>query len=279
MGEAQPVVVITGATRGIGKNMALYFAEQGYKVIGTGRNGHKLLELETQLCKLSPGSASVQMDVQKKESVDEAVRRIREQFETIDVWINNAGAFEAIGPTWEVDPEIWLNDVTTNIFGTFYGIQAAVPVMLEKGHGRIINVVGGGTIGEFKYGNGYGTSKTAIARLTENLDAELEGSGVRAFSLNPGLNDTDMTKFQRETKAGRKYFPRISQAFEEKKDVPLTWAPELAYQLAQGKLDDYHGRILSVYDDVTNLVDKANELQNNDFFKLRMPRLEQTQRS
>jgi NADP-dependent 3-hydroxy acid dehydrogenase YdfG len=270
MGVSQKVVVITGATRGIGKNTALYFAGHGYTVVGTGRNEQLLNELEQQLREISPQSHCLHMDVQKRDSVQKAVGQIRSIVDTVDVWINNAGAFAAIGPTWEVDAQTWLNDVSTNLFGVFHCVQAVVPIMLEQGSGRIINVVGGGTIGEFKYGNGYGTSKTAIARFTENLNAELQDSGIKAFSLDPGLNDTDMTKFQRETEVGQTYMARIAEAFQEKRDAPPHAAPTLAYQVAEGLLDAFHGRMVSIHEDAAVLQEKANELQNDDYFKLRM---------
>lgn len=274
MGDSDKVVVITGATRGIGKNTALYFAEHGYTVVGTGRNEQLLNELDQQLRELSPRSHCLHLDVQQHSSVQKAIGQIRNIVSNVDVWINNAGAFAAIGPTWEVDPAVWINDVSTNLFGVFHCVQAAVPLMLEQGAGRIINVVGGGTIGEFKYGNGYGTSKTAIARFTENLDAELQDTGVTAFALDPGLNDTDMTKYQRETEAGQKYFPRITQAFAEHRDAPAHLAPTLAYLVGEGKLDAYRGRIVSIHEDADKLQEKANELLNEDYFKLRMKKIE-----
>lgn len=274
MGVSGKAAVITGATRGIGKNIAMYFANHGYTVIGTGRNEQLLSELEQQLRAISSASRCLPMDVQKRESVQKAAEELRGMVDSVDVWINNAGAFAAIGPTWEVDPQEWLNDVSTNLFGVFHCVQAAVPLMLKQGHGKIINVVGGGTIGEFKYGNGYGTSKTAIARFTENLDAELQGSGLMAVALDPGLNDTDMTKYQRETEAGRKYFPRITQAFEEKRDASPDRAPALAHLIAEGKLDAYHGRVVSIHEDAVTLQERADELQNEDYFKLRMKKLD-----
>ncbi|TVX97910.1 SDR family oxidoreductase [Paenibacillus cremeus] len=279
MTSTKPVAVITGATRGIGRNMAVYFAERGYTVVGTGRDKQKLAELEERLQALSSGSKCYRLDVQDSESVHQTVKDIRSNIGKVHVWVNNAGSFAAIGPTWEVDPKQWENDVLTNLFGTFHCIQAVVPEMIEQGYGRIINVVGGGTISEFKYGNGYGTSKTAIARLTENLDAELLGTGVKAFAMDPGLNDTDMTKYQRETEAGQKYLPRITQMFEDKRDVPSHWAPELAYHLAEGTLDPYHGRVLSVYEDAATLVKKAEQLQDGDYYKLRLAKLDGTRRN
>jgi NAD(P)-dependent dehydrogenase (short-subunit alcohol dehydrogenase family) len=276
--QKQRVAVVTGASRGIGRNIALLFAKQGYAVVGTGRDAAKLEELERELNHYSERSRTLTLDVRKPDEARKAAARVYEELGAIDVWINNAGVFFAIGPTWEVDAEQWVGDVTTNLIGTFHCVQAVVPYMLKQSQGRLINIVGGGTAGEFKYGNGYGTSKTAVARLTENLAAELEGSGVLAFALDPGLNDTDMTKYQRETAAGQKYFTAIANMFEQQQDVPPHWAPELAYRLAEGSLDGYNGRILSVYEDADKMAAGAGAIAHTDDYKLRVSRKENMNR-
>ena len=270
MGEKQ-IAVVTGATRGIGRNTALFFADKGFTVIATGRNEEKLAQLKEELHQHSSGHQVLKMDVTKPEEVDQAVRQIRQNEGRIDVWINNAGAFQAIGPTWEVKKEDWVNDVTTNLFGPFYSVQAVVPLMLEQGSGTVINLVGGGTVDTFKYGNGYGTSKTAVARFTENLAAELEGTPVKVFALDPGLNDTDMTRYQRNTKIGQQYLAGIEELFEKDVDVPADQAPEWAYYLASGELDAYRGRVVSVYEDLQALKQLAEKQSGEtDYHQLRL---------
>jgi NAD(P)-dependent dehydrogenase (short-subunit alcohol dehydrogenase family) len=264
------VVVITGATRGIGRNTALFFAEKGFTVVGTGRDSEKLTEVQTELEEVSPGHSMLSMDVTKQADVQQVLEKVIGKYGRIDVWINNAGAFMAIGPTWEVKPEDWINDVSTNLFGTFHCIQAVVPVMLNQGFGRIINLVGGGTIGAFKYGNGYGTSKTAIARFTENLVEELAETPVKVFALDPGLNDTDMTRYQRYTGVGQTYLTGIESLFEQNIDVPPHQAPHFAFLLAAGELDEYIGRVVSVYDDVEQLKIIAANTSDSDYYKLRL---------
>ena len=266
----QKVVVITGATRGIGRNTALFFAEKGFSVVGTGRDLEKLKEVQTELEKFSPDHSMYSMDVTKQAEVQQVVENVLGKYGRIDVWINNAGAFMAIGPTWEVKQEDWINDVSTNLFGTFHCAQAVVPVMLNQGFGSIINLVGGGTTGTFKYGNGYGTSKTAIARLTENLVEELAKTPVKVFALDPGLNDTDMTRYQRYTGVGQKYLTGIESLFEQNIDVPPHQAPQFAFLLAAGELDEYVGRVVSVYDDLEQLKTVAANASDSDFYKLRL---------
>jgi NAD(P)-dependent dehydrogenase (short-subunit alcohol dehydrogenase family) len=268
--EHQQVVVITGASRGIGRNMALFFAEKGYVVIGTGRNIDKLKEVRAELEKISPGHSVEVLDVTQPAEVQRLVEAVKSQYGRIDTWINNAGAFKAIGPTWEVKQEDWINDLTTNLFGPFHCVQAVVPFMINQGHGRIINVVGGGTIDAFKYGNAYGTSKTAVARFTENLSEELMDTPIKVFALDPGLNDTDMTRYQRSTEDGQRYLAVIEDLFKQNVDVPPHQAPEWGYYMASGELDSYAGRVVSVYEDLEQLKIKMNEAHSADLHKLRL---------
>ncbi|WP_077624211.1 SDR family oxidoreductase [Sediminibacillus massiliensis] len=264
------VVVVTGATRGIGRNTALFFAEKGYTVIGTGRDAEKLKAVGAELENYSTNHSMQAMDVTRPTEVGQVVDNVMTHYGRIDVWINNAGAFKAIGPTWEVKQEDWISDVTTNLFGTFHCIQAIVPVMINQGYGTIINIAGGGTVDSFKYGNGYGTSKTGVARLTENLSEELEDTSVKVFALDPGLNDTDMTRYQRETTVGQRYLNEIESLFEKNVDVPPHQAPQWAYYMAAGELDDFRGRVVSVYDDLENLKNTIDQGIDPDFHKLRL---------
>ncbi|MFC0471308.1 SDR family oxidoreductase [Halalkalibacter kiskunsagensis] len=212
----------------------------------------------------------VSMDVTQPSEVQQVVEDVITHYGRIDVWINNAGAFKAIGPTWEVKQEDWINDVSTNLFGTFHCVQAVVPVMINQGYGTIINIAGGGTVGSFKYGNGYGTSKTAVARLTENLSEELEETPIKVFALDPGLNDTDMTRYQRDTNVGQRYLSEIENLFEENIDVPPHQAPQWAYYMATGELDDFSGRVVSVYEDLVTLKNMEKQASDPDFHKLRL---------
>jgi NAD(P)-dependent dehydrogenase (short-subunit alcohol dehydrogenase family) len=264
------VAVITGASRGIGRNTALFFAKKGYTVIGTGRNKSSMCEVQEELDRYDGDHQMMSMDVSKPEEINNVIHKVKKDYGKIDVWVNNAGAFKALGPTWEVAAEDWLNDVSTNLFGIFHCIQAIVPVMLRQEFGSIINIAGGGTVGTFKYGNGYGTSKTAVARFTENLAAELEGTPIKAFVLDPGLNDTDMTRYQRDTEVGQRYFSFIEDLFQQNHDVPPEQAPQWVYHLASGELDEYVGRLVSVYDDLQALKENTAKLTDADHLTLRL---------
>jgi NAD(P)-dependent dehydrogenase (short-subunit alcohol dehydrogenase family) len=271
LSRSHKVVVITGATRGIGYNMASYFSRHGYTVVGLGRDAEKLEQLQRMVEQGEGRGAAFCVDVLDAAAVASAADQIVNRFGVIDAWINNAGVNRAIGPMWEIEAELWSRDVSINLLGTFHGIRAAVPIMIKRGSGCIINVAGGGTTEAVKYGGAYCTSKTAVARLTEALALELAESGanIRTFAMNPGLNDSDMTKHLRETELGRKYYPKIDELFRNGKAAPPDKAPELARTLIEGALDDYSGRIIGIHDQVQTLQQQATELADGHY-KLRM---------
>ncbi len=130
--ENKKVIFITGATRGIGRNMALYFARENYIVVGSGRNEDKLNEVREEILKISGDHRMITMDVTDEQDIKDAVKYTIDAFGKIDVWVNNAGSFQAIGPTWEVNTEDFKNDLTTNIIGTFNCTHHVVPVMLQQ---------------------------------------------------------------------------------------------------------------------------------------------------
>ncbi|MGG1638959.1 SDR family oxidoreductase [Paenibacillus sp. NRS-1760] len=259
-------VVITGATSGIGRNMALYFADRGYRVIGTGRDAERIHTLQEELAVFPVPGQVFQVDVRRYQEIRELVSHVESEHGAVHVWINNAGVNRAIGPTWEIDPDAWADDLAINLGGTFHGIRAIVPVMLRQGFGRIINLIGGGTTHAMKFSNAYGTAKTAVARLTENLAEELDelGAQIKVFALNPGLNDSEMTRALRSTPEGQRYFPDMEEWLRNGAADPQD-APACAYKLAEGLADKYHGRILTIYDPIT----EEGSLEP-DLYKLRL---------
>lgn len=217
------------------------------------------------------GGAAYELDVSHYAQVSELAEKIAKEYGSIDVWINNAGVNRAIGPTWEVDADEWVRDVSTNLIGTFHGVRAAVPIMLKQGSGCIINLAGGGADRGTKYGNAYSTAKTGVVRLTETLALELAetGKNIRVFAMNPGLNESDMTKYLRETEIGKKYYPSIDELFKKGQYASPEKAPELAKNMVEGLLDAYQGRLISVGADIKLLQEKAPSLQD-DQYKLRL---------
>ncbi|MGP4041986.1 SDR family NAD(P)-dependent oxidoreductase [Gracilibacillus sp. D59] len=263
------VIFITGATKGIGRNMANYFAKRDFIVVGSGRNEQQLKEVRKELLQYSGDHRMVAMDVTNLEEVKSTLKYVIDTFGKIDVWVNNAGSFQAIGPTWEVSPDLFKQDIETNLVGTYHCAAVVIPFMLEQQEGKIVNIVGGGTLDAFPYGNGYGTSKTAIARFTENLTNELQDTSVEVYALDPGLNDTDMTKYQRTSEEGKKYLANVEKLFEDNVDVSPEHAPSWVEKIIDDQLQAFQGRIVTVYDNLEELNQKASQADQADYGYLR----------
>ena len=243
---AGQVAMVTGAGRGIGREIALALGAQGATVILVARTGDEIGRVAQEITEAG-GTARVETaDILDPEAVAACVRSAGD----IDLLMNNAGAFTGIGPVWEVDPAAWWRDIEVNLRGTFTMCRAALGPMRARGSGRVIIMVGGGTAAPFPNGSGYGTSKAGLMRFAESLDAELDGSGVLAFAMDPGLVRTSMTEHQLESEAGRRWLPRIKDMFEAGVNLPPTRAASLAVAIASGRFDRLHGRLLRAHDDI-----------------------------
>jgi NAD(P)-dependent dehydrogenase (short-subunit alcohol dehydrogenase family) len=263
--------IVTGSGRGIGRAIAKAFASQGAVVAVVSRTEAQVAETCREIASLGGKAAAVAADVTDRAAVEHAVRRVEAELGPPDVLVNNAGSFGAVGPVVEADPDAWWHDVTVNILGPFLCTRAVLPGMLSRRRGRIINMTGGGMAGPLLYGSGYASSKAALQRFTETLDKELEGSGVLAFSMGPGLVRTAMTEGWLTTEEGRKWFGKqISELFDTGQDVPPTRAAALAAEIASGRLDALHGRNFAVRDTPEALLADAERIVRDDLKTLRL---------
>ena len=186
------VILVTGASSGLGKSIATHLAAQGYRVFGTSR---KAQSDTGQISMLS-------LDVTDDESIRRAVAQVIAQAGRIDVLINNAGSglCGAIEDT-ELDEARWQMD--TNFFGPFRLIKAVLPHMRQQGNGRIITVSSLAGLAALPYQAFYSASKFAIEGLNEALRLELAGSGIDATLINPGDFKTGFTAARVFARAAR----------------------------------------------------------------------------
>ena len=137
---------------------------------------------------------TVVADVSSREQVDGAVARTLEQYGAIDVLVNNAGNIGPVGRVWDNDPEDWARTVAVHLMGVFYGCRAVIPLMLERGQGRIVNMsgVGGPNM------SAYDAAKSGIVNLTENLALELADMPITVNAISPGSIHTRMWEETRD---------------------------------------------------------------------------------
>jgi NAD(P)-dependent dehydrogenase (short-subunit alcohol dehydrogenase family) len=265
------VAVVTGAGRGIGRAIAEAYAAEGARVALVSRSSDQLEEVAREIRRRGGTALVAPADITHREAVEETVRRVEGELGPVEILVNNAGSFYAIGPVWEVDAERWWTDVTINLKGVFLCCQATLRGMVARNSGRVLNMIGGGTGNPFPYGSGYASSKAAVMRLTECIAEELReaGSGVAIFAMGPGLVRTALTEYQLESPEGQRWVPRIGAMFEEGRDVPPTRAAALAVALAGGRFDRLAGRCFGVGDNLEEILGRQEEIIKKDQKTLR----------
>ena len=186
-------VLITGATSGIGFGCARKFAENGDRLILTGRNAEKLEAIKRELEEKGSQVLTLVFDVRDRAAATEAIESLPEQWRDIDVLVNNAGLALGLEPEYEGDYEDWETMIDTNIKGLLIMTRLVVPRMVARNSGHVINV--GSVAGDAAYagGNVYCATKSAVKALTDGLRIDVADTAVRVTNLKPGLVETNFS--------------------------------------------------------------------------------------
>ena len=193
---SSPVVLITGALTGIGRAAALIFAQEGARVVVSGRRDKQGQELVAELHGLGAEAIFVRSDVRKDEDVRNLVDQTVKRFGRLDIAVNNAGTEGMPGPVTEQTAESFAATFDTNVLGTLLSMKHELRVMLNQGSGSIVNVSSAyGSVGAAG-ASVYVASKHAVEGLTKSAALEVAGTGVRVNVVAPGTTDTAMlTRF------------------------------------------------------------------------------------
>ena len=186
-------VLITGATSGIGLACARKFAENGDRLILTGRNESRLAEIRKELTDKGIDVLTLTFDVRNREQAEKCLCGLPVEWQQIDVLVNNAGLALGLEPEYEGSFDDWETMIDTNIKGLLTMTRLIVPGMVKRGQGHVINI--GSVAGDAAYagGNVYCATKAAVKALSDGLRIDVANTAVRVTNLKPGLVETNFS--------------------------------------------------------------------------------------
>ena len=187
------IILITGATSGIGLACARKFAANGDKLILTGRNERRLAEIKKELADQGASVLTLAFDVRDRKVAEKFLSELPAEWQKIDVLVNNAGLALGLEPEYEGNLDDWETMIDTNIKGLLTMTRLIVPGMVQRDSGHIINV--GSVAGDAAYagGNVYCATKAAVKALSDGLRIDVANTAVRVTNLKPGLVETNFS--------------------------------------------------------------------------------------
>lgn len=195
---ANKIALVTGASRGIGREIALELARNGSHVAITYINNEKKAQdLVEEIMSLGFKAIAIKADVSKTGEVEEMIKKVEEEFGTIDILVNNAGVTKD-NLLIRMKEDEWQEVMDVNLKGTFLCTKAVARMMMKKRCGKIINITSVvGITGNIGQGN-YSASKAGIIGFTKSMARELASRGIRVNAVAPGFIETDMTDVLKE---------------------------------------------------------------------------------
>jgi 2-deoxy-D-gluconate 3-dehydrogenase len=194
--------IVTGASRGIGREIAVEFARQGADVALIARDEQRLAEVAEQVRALGRRAVVAAADVTDRERLVGAVNEAMDGLSGVDVVVNNAGGNSFSSPVVGMRSSGWEKTQTLNVASTFHVLQAVGPTLLGQKTGSVINMASVAGVAAAPMMSHYGAAKAAIISLTRSIAVEWAWSGVRANTLVPGWIETDLTQFLRDAPDG-----------------------------------------------------------------------------
>ena len=220
------LVLITGATSGIGKSTAQLFAKNGHDLIITGRREDRLKEIKTQLeSDFKIKITTLCFDIRKLSEVENAISTLSSENKKIDVLLNNAGLAAGLGPIQSGNIDHWERMIDKNIKGLLYISRAISNLMIENKKGHIINI--GSIAGKEVYANGnvYCATKHAVDALNKAMRIDLLTHNIKVTAINPGMVETEFSivRFDGDSDKAKKVYEGLQPLTPEDIAETIYW--------------------------------------------------------
>jgi NAD(P)-dependent dehydrogenase (short-subunit alcohol dehydrogenase family) len=265
MGLRGQVALVTGAGGGLGAVTAEALAYAGAQVAVVCRTPDKVEAVAERILAAGEIGAGLVADVSDPAQVAAMLGAVEQRLGPVDLLVNNAAVVTPIGEPWQEDPAEWWRAFEINLRGPYLCTRAVLPAMLARQRGCIVNIATGAVNRSSAQGSAYGASKAALLHWGASLADGLAPHGIRVFGVDPGLMPgTGMSDVVTRHRA------EVRQRLERGDGIPPDRAARLiAWLAAGGPGDALAGRILSVHDDIPQLIARADEIQRGDLYTIR----------
>lgn len=256
-------LLITGASRGIGKHLAQHLAGLGARLALTARD-QATLDATCREIEAAGGIARGYIaDAADGDRAAEVMAEVTSDLGPIDTLINNAGIGGDSFQFWEADLDALKRTIEVNVFGPMAYTHAVLPDMVARKSGTIINMGSYAAIGPLPPAVAYATSKAALARFTDSVAEAVRDLGINLFTVSPGMVDTDMTR----DVDMQKVLPNVEF-------TAISEIARLVDELLTKEVSGLTGRFIHVTDDLDELIANAGKINQAGTYTLRLPKLD-----
>lgn len=267
------VAVVTGGSRGIGREIALSYAREGGRIVLVARGKGALETAATHIRKETGCDVLIfPLDIMDRDRLQVMVREVTAHFGRIDILVHAAAIVGPIGPFEACDPAAWEEAVSVNLLGSYAVARAVLPVMIAQRDGAILLFAGGGAFGARERFSAYSVAKAGVVRLIDCMALELRQYGIAVNGISPGQVNTAM--FATMVAAGREKVGEKSWAeFQRRLQTggdPIGRVADLALFFASVEGRRISGRVISArWDSWEHLPQHAEELGASDIYTMR----------
>src|SRR4051794_6186468 len=266
--------IITGASLGLGAEIARQFAAAGASLMLCARNTAELDAQAKLLSAIYPNTRIVtqRADIASRIDVDALFAATGDAFGRLDILVNNAGVYGPMGPIETIDWDEWVAAIAINLTGTVYCARKAVEAFKPRRYGKIINLSGGGATNPLPGISAYAASKAAVVRFTETLALEVKEFRIDVNAVAPGALATRLTDqlvAAGPERVGANLHKRMSKLAKEG-GTPLSVGASLCVHLASAESDGLTGRLIAAQWDPWPFADEVKkDIDNSDIYTLR----------